>query len=33
MDEEATLLLADEIVKAERNNASRNNPYPKQFIS
>ena len=28
MDEEATLLLADEIVKTERNNVSRNNPYP-----
>lgn len=33
MDEEATLLLADEIIKAERSNGSRNHQYPPQFIS
>ena len=33
MDEEATLLLADEIGKAERNHQSRNHPYPLQFAT
>jgi len=33
MDEEATLLLADEIGKAEGNQPSRNHPYPLQFVS